>query len=351
MVRVVARKKEKAREGSEQKLEGERCRKMNAELKMGYGEWLLLVMLSILWGGAYFFAKVALVEVSPLLLVWVRVSIAALALGTLIRFLGKRVPRSRQVWKSFFIMGAVNNLIPYSLLFWGQTHIGGGLASILGATVPVFTVLVAHLTTRDERLSPNKVIGVLFGVVGVGVMIGGDLGSGQGPVWIAAMLACVGGALGYAVATVYGRRFHSMGIEPMMVAFGQVSATTILMAPIAIGFERPWNMAPPSGSTIVAVLGLGLLSTALAYVIYFRILAKGGATNLSLVTFLIPISAILLGVVVLGERLELSHLAGMGMIFMGLGALDGRVLRILRRQRPVELCAECAGSRSARTLK
>lgn len=312
---------------------------MNAELKMGKMEWVLLLVLSVLWGGSFFFAKVALVEISPLTLVWLRVFIAALALGTLSIALGKRVPRSRGVWKNFFVLGAINNLIPFSLLFWGQTHIGGGLASILTAIVPVFTVLVAHATTRDEKLTRGKMVGVLFGVIGVGVMIGMDLGNGQGFWWICAMVACLVGAFSYAVATVYGRRFQSMGIEPMTVAFGQVTATTIMMAPIALLVERPWHLSTPSSATALAVLGLGVLSTAVAYVLFFRILARGGATNISLVTFLIPVSAILLGAVFLGERLGANHVVGMGLIFLGLGALDGRVFGLFRRSIEVEVPA------------
>jgi len=309
-------------------------------LRMGRPEWLMLMVLSVLWGGSFFFAKVALAELGPLLLVLLRVAIAAIALGLIARMLGHRIPSSPQLWKRFFILGAINNLIPFSLLFWGQTHIGSGLASILTAIVPVFTVLVAHAATSDERITPAKSLGVGFGVLGVTVMIGLDLHSGHDWLWLGAMLACLVAALCYALATVYGRSFRACGLPPLIIAFGQVSATSVMMLPIALAVEQPWQLAMPSTATIGAVLGLGLLSTALAYVLFFRILDRGGATNLSLVTFLIPISAIALSTALLGEQLHLSHVLGMLLIFVGLAVLDGRLWRLVFRPAPIKACAQ-----------
>lgn len=309
-------------------------------LRMGRPEWAMLMILSVLWGGSYFFAKVALAEVGPLLLVLLRVAIAAVALGVIASMLGHRIPTSPHLWKRFFILGAMNNLIPFSLLFWGQTQIGGGLASILTAVVPVFTVLVAHVATSDERITPAKSVGVGFGVLGVTVMIGLDLHSGHDWLWLIAMVACLVASLFYALATVYGRSFKAFGLPPLIIAFGQVSATSVMMLPIALLVEQPWQLAAPSLPTISAVLGLGLLSTALAYVLYFRILDRGGATNLSLVTFLMPISAIALSTLLLGEQLHTSHVLGMLLIFVGLAVLDGRLLRLLTRRTRDKACAQ-----------
>lgn len=299
---------------------------MNTELRMGTMEWLLLLVLSAIWGGSFFFAKIALTDLPPFTLVFLRVAVAAMALGLVLRSMGKELPRLRRLWAAFFAMGFLNNLVPFSLLFWGQTHIGAGLASIFNALVPVFTVIVAHIWTTDEKLNYGKFMGVLLGAIGVTVMIGVDVGNGIGWWAILAMLACIAAAGSYGLASVYGRRFRVMKAEPLSVAFGQLTASALMMLPIMMVVDQPWTLGPLSSSTISAVLGLALVSTAFAYVLYFRILEKGGATNISLVAFLIPISAVLLATQFLGESLALHHLVGTGLIFAGLVVLDGRFL-------------------------
>ena len=300
---------------------------MQTELKMGKLEWALLFLLSGLWGGSFFFAKIALAEIPPLTLVWARVAIAAGALWLILKVMGKPIPKSKKVWAAFFAMGFLNNLIPFSLLFWGQTQIGAGLASIFNAMAPIFTVVVAHFWTTDEKLTTGKIAGVLLGATGVAIMLGVDIKNGIGLWTIIAMIGCLGAAISYGFASVYGRRFHKMSVEPITVAFGQVTATTIMMAPVILLVDHPWTINSLSGMTIAAVLALALISTALGYVIFFRILAKGGATNISLVAFLIPVSAIFLGTLLLGEKLGANHIAGVAIIFAGLAVLDGRILR------------------------
>jgi len=300
---------------------------MNTKLHMGTAEWLLLLLLSAIWGGSFFFAKIALVDLPPLTLVFLRVAVAALALSLVLRLMGKDLPRTRGLWVAFFGMGFLNNLVPFSLLFWGQTHIGAGLASIFNSLVPVFTVIVAHAWTADEKLSYGKFMGVLLGTIGVTVMIGVDIGNGIGGWSVVAMLACIAAAASYGLASVYGRRFKAMKAAPLSVAFGQLTASAVMMLPIMMLVDQPWTIASLSSSTIGAVVGLALVSTAFAYVLYFRILEKGGATNISLVAFLIPISAILLGTQFLHESLELHHFAGMSLMFVGLIVLDGRLLK------------------------
>ncbi len=307
---------------------------MKSKLRMGKAEWVLLFLLSAIWGGSFFFAKVALVDLPPFTLVFLRVAIAAVALWLGMRLLGARVPTSRRIWTAFFAMGFLNNLVPFSLLFWGQTQIGAGLASVFNALVPVFTVIVAHFWTADEKLSYGKFMGALLGIIGVTVMIGVDVSSGAGWWTILAMLGCIAAAGSYGLASVYGRRFKEMNIAPMSVAFGQVTASAIMMLPVMTIIDHPWTLAMPSSSAISAVLGLALISTALGYVIFFRVLAAGGATNISLVAFLIPISAILLGSHFLDESLAAHHMAGMGLIFVGLLALDGRLARKLHNIKP-----------------
>lgn len=301
-----------------------------AELKMGPQEWLLLFLLSVIWGGSFFFAKVALAQVAPMTLVFFRVLLAAMALLVIIKALNKQIPTSGRLWLAFLLMGVLNNLIPFSLLFWSQTHISSGLAAIFNASVPVFTVLIAHFTTRDEPFSLGKLVGVLLGVMGVVIMIGADLQAEASAQVIWAMLACVAAALSYGVASVYGRRFQRLKVEPLVVAFGQVSASALLMWLLLLSLGYSLQVQHWTLSTGWSVLALALLSTALAYVIFFRILAKGGATNISLVTLLIPVSAIVLGVLFLDERLASSHVWGMLIIFAGLVAIDGRLWNWLK---------------------
>jgi drug/metabolite transporter (DMT)-like permease len=306
--------------------------------EMTRSDWTTLVILSLLWGGSFFFTGVALSALPPLTLVVLRVGIAALALNLLLCVGGPRLPRlprDPSIWVAFFGMGFLNNVAPFCLIVWGQTRIASGLAAILNATTPLFTVAVAHLLTSDERMTGNRLSGVLIGLAGVVVMVGPDAAKGLGTDLLA-QVAVLGAALSYACAGLYGRRFARMGVAPLAVATGQVSASSLMLLPVVIAVDRPWGLPMPGLPVWAATTGTGLLSTAVAYVLYFRILARAGATNLSLVTFLIPISAILLGALILGEHLDPRHLLGMVLIACGLAAIDGRLVRRLfpKRNRP-----------------
>jgi drug/metabolite transporter (DMT)-like permease len=297
---------------------------------MGALEWTLLLALSVLWGGSFFFAKVAVTALPPFTVVTARVGLAALALQIVVRAAGDRMPDDRASWRAFFVMGTLNNLVPFSLIVWAQTEISSGLASILNGATPLFTVLLAHWLTTDERLTWNRLVGVLVGFVGVSVMIGVEALDGIG-LHAAAALAVVAAAACYAFAGIFGRRFK--GQPPLVTAAGQVTATTIMMLPIVLVVDQPWALEAPRPSTCGALVGLALLSTALAYVIFFRILATAGATNLLLVTLLIPVSAVLLGHTILNESVRPQHLVGMVLIALGLAAIDGRAATVLGRWR------------------
>lgn len=290
--------------------------------------WVWLLSLSVLWGGSFFFAKVALAELAPLTVVFCRVALAALALNLVLVAAGRPLFRAGAPIRSYAVMGILNNLVPFGLIFWGQTQIASGLASILNATTPLFTLLVAHVATRDERIGGLKLGALVIGWGGVAVLLGADaIGSGRG---MAGKMACLGAALSYAIAGVYGRRFGRMGVAPLDAAAGQVTASALLILPIMLVVDQPWMLpAAPGVTTAAALGGLALLSTALAYVLYFRILAAAGATNLLLVTFLIPVTAILLGALVLGERLAPRHFIGMMLIGLSLAVIDGRIVRFL----------------------
>ncbi len=304
-------------------------------LQMNARDWALLVALSVIWGGSFFFNEVLLETLQPLTVVLGRVGIAAVALWAIVGVRGLAVPRARSTWRDFVVMGLLNNVVPFALIVWGQSQITGGLASILNATTPLFTVLLANVLTQDERLSSNKLVGVLLGLAGVALLIGVDALRGigvaldevvgetvQSSVW--GQVAVLGAALSYAFAVIYGRRFR--GIPPVITATGTLSAATLLLLPVALVIEQPWTLSP-TGATWAALLGIALLSTVVAYLIYYYLIAHAGATNASLVTLLIPLSAILLGAVFLGERLAWSDFAGMGLILAGLIFVDGRVVR------------------------
>jgi drug/metabolite transporter (DMT)-like permease len=220
------------------------------------------------------------------------------------------------------LLALFTNIIPFSLYSWAQTVVPSALASILNAMTPIFTVLVAHVATSDDKLNPHRGAGLVLGLTGVTVMIGPDVLREVGS-HVTAQLACLGAALSYAVGGVYGRRFR--GVPAMQLASRQLIASTVLLAPVAFMTDRPWTLAAPSATAIAALAAVALLSTALAYVIYFRILARAGATNVMLVTFLIPVSAIALGTLVLGEHLTFGQVAGMIIIAAGLAAIDGRI--------------------------
>ncbi len=299
------------------------------DLKMGRDAWIMLLALSLLWGGSFFFAEVALSEFTPLSLVMARVGLAAAVLILIVRLSGLRMPKELQVWRWFFTMGFLNNVIPFSLIFWGQTHIASGLAAIFNATTPLFVVVLAHFLTKDEKMTPARILGVIGGLAGVVIMIGPELLGGLGNN-IIAQLAVLVAAFSYGLAGIYGRRFA--GQPPLIIAAGQLSASSLMLLPVVLIFDPLPKAVLPDLIAGAAVVALALLSTALAYVLYFRILATAGATNLLLVTFLIPVSAISLGVIILDERLEISHIVGMAFIAFGLMAIDGRAYSFLQAQ-------------------
>ncbi|MEX1204672.1 MAG: DMT family transporter [Dongiaceae bacterium] len=294
---------------------------------MNATEWLLVVALALLWGGSFFLSEIALRSVGPMTVVLGRIGLAAPVLLVLAAAAGQRIGPALRRWDAFLVMGALNNAIPFSLIVWGQTHIDSGLASILNATTPLFTFLLAHAMTRDERLTPSRAAGVALGFGGVVLVIGPQALDGLG-LQALAEIAILAAALSYAGAGIYGRRFRDL--PPLVTAAGMVTASTLIMTPLVLVVEPPGTFDPtPLGW--LALAGLALLCTVLAYMIYFRVLATAGATNLLLVTFLIPPSALVLGVAVLGERPAPTALLGMALIFFGLAAIDGRFVRYVRR--------------------
>ena len=291
---------------------------------MNARNWALLLFLGAIWGGSFFFARIAVAEIPPLTLVLFRVAIAALALHLYLGFRGPSFRLALPYAASFFVLALLNNVIPFSLIFAGQTELGAGLASVLNATTPFWTVLVANMVTSDEKLSWNKVAGILLGIAGTAVMIGPGLLAGiGGPVW--AKFALVGASLSYAFAVIFAKRFRAL--PPTVIATGQLTASTVMMIPVVLAMTGGANLFAASPHVWLAVFSLALLSTAFAYILFFNIIASAGATNASLVTLVVPVSAILLGAVFLGERLELFEVGGMVLIGLGLVTIDGRLLK------------------------
>jgi drug/metabolite transporter (DMT)-like permease len=288
-------------------------------------EWTLLVVLAVLWSGAFLFAKVALAELGPLTIVLGRVAIAAALLAPLLLVMGDRLPLTAAAWGAFGVMGLLNNAVPQALIAWGMLHIDSGLASILNATTPVFTVLLAH-RVRDERLTARRLCGVLVGVAGVALLVGPAALRGL-TAGVVGQLAILGAAASYACAGLYGRRLRAL--SPLAASAGMLIAATVILLPLAALVERPWRTTP-GAVTWSALLALAVLSTAVGYVVYFRVLATAGPTNLLLVTFLMPVGGVALGATVLGERPRFTSLAGMLVIFAALAVIDGRLLRAVR---------------------
>lgn len=288
-------------------------------------DWLLLVLLSVLWGGAFFFVGVAVRELPPATIVLARVGIGAAMLLPFLHRFGGALPKRPADWLPFAIMGLLNNVIPYLLLATGQIHISSGLASVLVATTPLFTVLVLA-AFGDERLVFRRVVGVLIGLAGVVIL---RQPGATSPDQAMGILLCLGAALSYGVSGLWGRRKLAR-VPPITSATTQLICASVLMAIVAAISDRPWTLPMPSLATWLSLIGMAALATSLAYIVFFRILVRSGATNVMLVTLLIPVTAILLGWLMLGEDLNAREILGALVIGSALIVIDGRAFGWLR---------------------
>ena len=307
---------------------------MPARLPASYA-WALLLTLSILWGATFFFWKVLVEHLPPFTVVFGRVGIAAGVLLLVLAMRGETLPMTRAAWTRFCIMAALNNAIPFALIAYGETVIASGLAAILNATTPVFTVLAAHALTDDEKLTPLRAAGVGAGFVGVVVLVWPDMLPGGLTGNLLGELACLLASRAYALAGVYGRRFS--GLPAITAATGQLVAASLMILPLVLFVDQPWQFPAPPMATWASLVTTAVLCTAAGYPVYFRLLAVAGATNLLLVTFLLPISSLLLGALFLHEAITAPALIGMALIGLGLAAIDGRLVPDFRRRSQVEL--------------
>lgn len=292
---------------------------------MSTRNWGLLLLLSLLWGSSFFFYKLLVAVLPPVTVVFGRVGIATIALNLWLLAQGQVMPRSPLLWGRFLLLGLLNVVIPFVLVAWGETRIASGLASILNATMPIFTVVVAHLGTHDEKMSPGKIAGIALGILGVGVLVGRDAFAGNGEVL--GELAMIGASCSYAFGGVYSRRFTDL--PPLVAATGQITGGAIILLPLSLVADHPWTLPMPGWNVWAPLLAIALVNTALAYVVYFWMLASVGVTYISLVTFLNPVIALLLGVSFLGEGVSAQALAGMAIIALGLAAINSQ--RLSRR--------------------
>jgi drug/metabolite transporter (DMT)-like permease len=290
---------------------------------MNRSDWLILGSLSLIWGAAFFLINIAVREVPTITYVWLRLTLAATGLWLFFALRGRSIVLPRSTWTSFGLLALLNNALPFILIGWSETQIASGLASILNATSPIFAVIAAHFLTEDERMSPAKAAGILIGFAGVATMLAPTLDAGRHGAALA-VIACLIASLSYALAGIWARRFRKAGLSPMATTIGQLTAGALILLPVAMVVDRPWQHALPSMSALGAILALALVCSAFAYTLYFRLIASAGATNALLVTLLVPVTAVLLGVVLLHERLGIADLAGMMLIALGLAAIDGR---------------------------
>lgn len=293
---------------------------------MNGGDWLRLGALSVLWGGSFLFYKILAGQLPPLTATLGRVGIGGLALLAILRARGVTLGVPRAQWPQFLLLAALNNAIPFSLFVWGETRVSSGTAAILNATTPLFTTLVTGLLWRTEALTRARLCGVVFGIVGVATLVGPQALVGQD---LLGQAACLLAAVSYGFGVPFGRRIH--GVTPQNMALMLLTASTILLLPLALALDRPWSLPVPSLAGWASLLGIAVLSTSLAYLLFFDLLARAGPGNLSLVTFLVPGSALLLGWAVLGEAVTWNALAGLALIGVGFAAIDGRLLAAIRR--------------------
>jgi drug/metabolite transporter (DMT)-like permease len=291
---------------------------------MNAGDWGRLVGLAMLWGSSFLFYKILGVELPPMTIVLGRMAFGTLGLVAILRLRGVAVLVPRQQWGRFLVIGLLNTALPFTMFAWAETRITSGTAAILNGTMPMFTALMAGLVFRTESITVRKLAGVACGIVGVAVLVGPQALRGQD---LLGQAACLVAALSYGIANPYAQRIR--GLSPASMAVAQLTAGTLVILPLALIVERPWTLPSPSLGAWGAMVGIAVICTSLAYLVFFDLLARAGASNLSLVTLLVPVSALALGAAVLGETVSVAAICGLALIICGLAINDGRVLRLL----------------------
>ena len=288
---------------------------------MKFKNFLLLMLLAALWGPSFLFIKVGVAEIRPLTFVLGRVGIAALVLYGILRWQGGRLPGWGAVWKHIAVVALLHNSLPFVLFSWGEQYIDSALASILNGTTPLFTIVLAHFLTDDDHLSPAKVGGVVLGLGGLAFLIGPTLFGGfEATTW--GLLAVVVASICYGIAIVYVRN-HLRGLPPLVAPTMQMMLASLYLTPLALWLDRPLGMSLPSLPALGSWLALGVLGTALAFIVYYRLIETADASYVSMVTYIVPVFGVMLGVLVLHERLSWNTYLGFGLILLGVMAVNG----------------------------
>jgi drug/metabolite transporter (DMT)-like permease len=296
-----------------------------APLRLGAVEWGLIGLQSMLWGSSYFFIAIAQPEMPALTITALRTIPASAALILIVLSLGYRMPATFAEWRLFILFAAFNSVVPFLLIVWGQARATGGMAAILNASAPLFGIFLAHILTQDEKLSLNKLAGIVVGIVGVGILVGYDFAVGSSAD-VLARLALLTAPLLYVLANIFARTKLSH-YPPFVVAMMQMVGAVFVAFPLAIVIDQPWTLPMPSWTVLGAIAGMGLFGSALASLCHYTVLQRAGATNALLVTLIMPLTPILLGGIFLGDRLTPRDMLGALIIAAALLIIDGRVFR------------------------
>ncbi len=293
--------------------------------KMSVVDVMTLLGTAFCFGTSYYFIEILIRHLPPLTIVTIRVILASLVLWGVVFLMKLKKPGSFKQWRSLFILAFINNAVPFTLFVWAQNYIASSMAAVLNATMPFFTVILAALFLSDEKMNRFKLLGVPIGIIGTAILIGPNLQSGT--MSVLGQLSALLATFLYAVSSVYARRFKEWGLSPIMIATGQVTMAALMLLPVALIVEQPWTLSMPPVETFYALIGITMLGTVMSYILYFKLIDSAGATNASLVTFLNPVTAIILGTLLLGEIITSTQMLGILFIILGLMIIDGRLFR------------------------
>ncbi len=298
---------------------------------MNWKNFFLLLFLAALWGPSFVFIKMAVETIPPLTLVLGRVGLAAIILYVVLRVQNGRLPQSPTIWKHIAIVALIHNTIPFVLFAWGEQYIDSALASILNGTTPLFTIILAHYFTVDDHLTPTKVIGVLLGFFGLILLVIPSFTDGViATTW--GVLAIALAAAMYGVAIVYTRN-HLRGLPKLVAPTGQMIMATIMLIPLTLIVDQPWTLPAPSTQSILALLALAVWGTALAFVMYYKLLEVADPSYVSMITYVIPVFGVVLGVLVLEESITTLMIVGCGFILLGVMVVNGVFNSLVRRRK------------------
>ena len=282
-------------------------------------DWLIFLALGFMWGSSYLFIKIAVDGFGTFTLIALRLAIGAAFLWVAFRLNGTSLPRERRIYGHLIVMGLVNITIPFALITWAEQSVDSALAAILNATVPLFVIVIAPIFLPDEPIRINGVVGLAIGFIGVVLLVSPGLVSATGD--LPGSVALLGSSLAYALGNVYSRR-NVRGLAPLIPAVFQVSIAFVIVAVLALVLEHPWTVRPDAGDWF-SIVWLGIFGSGAAYILYFRLLGRWGATRTALVAYLLPVYGIVLGFLVLNEPVDMTLLAGTALVIAGVALVNG----------------------------